>query len=196
MGDFYFSALLKWQTRVIPNSETVLSMHAVFGRHRRCRQHVHNRSTCVDTQFRRAASACGIMRTMSDIKTPPQNTEAERAVLGSILLDTTGRSDGRVMDECRSRGVTPETFFDPSNRAIFATMLEMGTASKPLDALALIEELRRTNKLDAVGGVGYIQSLIDQVPTTAHAEHYIGILRAKHLRRLLIERATDVVARC
>ena len=114
MGDFYFSALLKWQTRVIPNSETVLSMHAVFGRHRRCRQHVHNRSTCVDTQFRRAASACGIMRTMSDIKTPPQNTEAERAVLGSILLDTTGRSDGRVMDECRSRGVTPETFFDPS----------------------------------------------------------------------------------
>ena len=131
---------------------------------------------------------------MSDMKTPPQNTEAERAVLGSILLDTTGRSDGRVMDECRSRGVTPETFYDPANRAIFATMMEMGAASKPLDALALIEELRRTNKLDAVGGVGYIQSLIDQVPTTAHAEHYIGILRAKHLRRLMIERATEVVA--
>ena len=135
------------------------------------------------------------MRPMSDMKTPPQNTEAERAVLGSILLDTTGRSDGRVMDECRSRGVTPETFFDPSNRAIFSTMMAMGLASKPLDALALIEELRRTNKLDAVGGVGYIQSLIDQVPTTAHAEHYIGIIRAKQLRRLLIERATEVVAR-
>ena len=134
------------------------------------------------------------MRRMSDIKTPPQNTEAERAVLGSILLDTTGRSDGRVMDECRSRGVTPETFFDPSNRAIFAAMMEMGAASKPLDALALIEELRRTNRLDAVGGVGYIQSLIDQVPTTAHAEHYIGILREKYLRRLMIERATEVVA--
>ena len=144
--------------------------------------------------MRRAASACGIMRRMSDMKTPPQNAEAERAVLGSILLDTTGRSDGRVMDECRSRGVTPETFYDPSNRAIFAAMMEMGATSKPLDALALIEELRRTNKLDAVGGVGYIQSLIDQVPTTAHAEHYIGILRAKHLRRLMIERATEVVA--
>ena len=144
--------------------------------------------------MRRAASACGIMRRMSDMKTPPQNAEAERAVLGSILLDTTGRSDGRVMDECRSRGVTPDTFYDPSNRAIFAAMMEMGATSKPLDALALIEELRRTNKLDAVGGVGYIQSLIDQVPTTAHAEHYIGILRAKHLRRLMIERATEVVA--
>ena len=133
---------------------------------------------------------------MSDLKTPPHSLEAERAVLGSILLDTTGRSDGRVMDECRSRGVVAETFFDPCNQAIYAAMLEMGAASKPLDALALIEELRRRNRLDAVGGVGYIQSLIDQVPTTAHAEHYIDILRAKHLRRMLIERATDVVAHC
>ncbi|MBR2838451.1 MAG: replicative DNA helicase [Kiritimatiellae bacterium] len=133
---------------------------------------------------------------MDDLKTPPHSTEAERAVLGSILLDTTGRSDGRVMDECRSRGVVADTFYDPCNRAIYAMMLEMGMASKPLDALALIEELRRTGRLEAVGGVGYIQSLIDQVPTTAHAEHYIGILRAKHLRRMLIERATDVVAHC
>ena len=130
------------------------------------------------------------------MKTPPQNLEAERAVLGSILLDTTGRSDGRVMDECRSRGIVPDSFYDPANRAIFSAMMEMGLASKPLDALALIEELRRTGRLDAVGGVGYIQSLIDQVPTTAHAEHYIGILRAKHLRRMMIERATDVVEHC
>ena len=100
------------------------------------------------------------------------------------------------MDECRSRGVVPETFYDPANRAIFTAMMAMGAASKPLDALALIEELRRTNKLEAVGGVGYIQSLIDQVPTTAHAEHYIGILRGKHLRRMMIERATDVVSHC
>ena len=79
------------------------------------------------------------MGCMSEMKTPPQNLEAERAVLGSILLDTTGRSDGRVMDECRSRGIVPDTFYDPSNRAIFSVMMEMGLASKPLDALALIE---------------------------------------------------------
>ena len=47
---------------------------------------------------------------MSDLKTPPNNTEAERAVLGSILLDTTGRSDDRVMDVCLTSGVQPETF--------------------------------------------------------------------------------------
>lgn len=133
---------------------------------------------------------------MSDLKTPPNNVEAERAVLGSILLDTAGRSDDRVMDECRTRGVVPETFYDPCNRTIYGVMLEMSLASKPLDALSLIEELRRTNRLEGVGGIGYIQSLIDQVPTTAHAEHYIGILRGKYLRRLMIERATKVVEKC
>ena len=136
------------------------------------------------------------MGSMSDLKTPPNNVEAERAVLGSILLDTAGRSDDRVMDECRTRGIVPEAFYDPCNRAIYTVMLEMSMASKPLDALSLIEELRRTGRLDAVGGVGYIQSLIDQVPTTAHAEHYIGILRGKYLRRLMIERATKVVEKC
>ena len=137
-----------------------------------------------------------IIGRMSDLKTPPNNVEAERAVLGSILLDTAGRSDDRVMDECRTRGIVPEAFYDPCNRAIYTVMLEMSMASKPLDALSLIEELRRTNRIDAVGGVGYIQSLIDQVPTTAHAEHYIGILRGKYLRRLMIERATKVVEKC
>ena len=133
---------------------------------------------------------------MDDLKTPPNSVEAERAVLGAILLDTTGRGEDRVMDECRTRGLAVEAFYDPGNRAIYQTMLEMSLGSKPLDALALIEELRRTGRLEAVGGVGYVQALIDQVPTTAHAEHYIGIVRGKYLRRLMIERATDVVAKC
>ena len=114
---------------------------------------------------------------MSDLKTPPSSPEAERAVLGAILLDTVGRSDDRVMDECRTRGIVPEAFFDPCNQTIYSVMLEMSMASKPLDALSLIEELRRRGRLEAVGGVGYVQALIDQVPTTAHAEHYIGIRR-------------------
>ena len=127
------------------------------------------------------------------MKTPPHSLEAERAVLGCILLDTVGRSDDRVMDECRSRGVVAETFYDPCNRLIYQTMLDMNRASKPLDALSLIEELRRVNRLEAAGGVGFIQSLIDQVPTTAHAEHYISIVKGKYLRRMMIERATKVV---
>ena len=132
---------------------------------------------------------------MDDLKTPPHSAEAERAVLGSILLDTVGRSDDRVMDICRSRGIVPETFYDPCNQLIYRTMLEMSLASKPLDALALVEELKRTNRLDTVGGVGFVQSLIDQVPTTAHAEHYISIIRGKHLRRMMVERAGKVIER-
>ena len=127
------------------------------------------------------------------MKTPPHSLEAERAVLGCILLDTVGRSDDRVMDECRSRGVVAEAFYDPCNRLIYQTMLDMNRVSKPLDALSLIEELRRVNRLEAAGGVGFIQSLIDQVPTTAHAEHYISIVKGKYLRRMMIERATKVV---
>ena len=133
---------------------------------------------------------------MNEMKTPPNNVEAERAVLGSVLLDTTGRSDDRVMDVCLTSGVVPETFYDPRNRLVFQTMLEMNRNALPLDGLTLIEELRRTGKLETVGGVGYVQSLVEQVPTTAHAEHYIGIIRGKYLRRLMIERASKVVEKC
>ena len=76
---------------------------------------------------------------MDDMRIPPNNVEAERAVLGSILLDTTGR-DERVMDICQSAGVTPDTFYDPRNREIYSEMRKMSRAAKPLDALTLIEE--------------------------------------------------------
>ena len=132
---------------------------------------------------------------MNEMKTPPCNIEAERAVLGSILLDTMGR-DERVMDVCQSSGVVPETFFDPRNRAIYDEMLRMARASKPLDALTLIEELKANLRLEAVGGAAYIQSLIDQTPTTAHAEYYIGIITGKHLRRTMIDRATKTIEKC
>ena len=135
------------------------------------------------------------MRAMSEMKTPPNNVEAERAVLGSILLDTTGRDD-RVMDICQSSGVVPETFYDPRNRAIYAEMQTMARLSKPLDALTLIEELRVAGKLEAVGGVAYIQSLVDQTPTSAHAEYYLDIIAGKSLRRTMIDRATKTIEKC
>ena len=133
---------------------------------------------------------------MNDLKTPPNSIEAERAVLGSILLDTTSRGGDRVMDLCSMKGITSDSFFDPRNRAIYETMTSMNRASKSLDALTLTEDLRASGKLEAVGGAGYIQALIDQVPTAAHAEYYIGIVRSKHLRRTLIERSTKVIEQC
>ena len=130
---------------------------------------------------------------MNDLKTPPSNVEAERAVLGTILLDTASRNGDRVMDTCLSSGLTEESFFDPRNRTIYATMLTMNRQSKPLDILTLTEELNVTAKMEAIGGIGYLQGVIDQVPTAAHAEHYISIVKAKQLRRTLIERSTKVI---
>ena len=133
---------------------------------------------------------------MSDIRTPPSSVEAERAVLGSVLLDTVGRGDDRVMDLCLTGGITPDSFFDPRNRIVYSTMLSMNRNSRPLDAVTLMEEMRQSGDLETVGGVAYIESLVEQVPTTAHAEHYIGIVRAKHLRRTMIERASKIVEKC
>jgi replicative DNA helicase len=133
---------------------------------------------------------------MKDLKIPPSSTEAERACLGAILLDTAGRGDDRVMDLCMTGQISPETFYDPRNRIIYKAMTDINHRSKPLDAVTLIEELKVTNMLEAAGGLGYIENLLVEVPTTAHAEHYIKIIRGKHLRRMMIDRAAKVVEKC
>lgn len=133
---------------------------------------------------------------METLQTPPSNIDAERAVLGSILLDSTGKNKDRVIDLCLTGGISAESFYDPRNSVVFGKMLEMNRFSKPIDAVTLMEELNICGKLEALGGSAYIQSLLDKVATTAHAEHYISILRAKHLRRVMIENARKVIANC
>ena len=129
-------------------------------------------------------------------KVPPQNLEAERAVLGAILLGTAGREGDRVMDLCMTSGVTVETFYDVRNREIYGTMLKLVQGSTALDMISLREALVTAGKYDAIGGAGYLQSLVEQVPTTANAEYYISIIRAKQLRRALIDRAMKTLGNC
>ena len=162
----------------------------------RCRQLVGNRLSVVDTPRIARCVHFVIMHIMSEMKVPPSNSEAERAVLGSILLHPTSGSGDRVMDLCLTSKITPESFFDPRNKALYVTMLEMNRMSKPLDPLTLIEELTNTGKLDTIGGETYVMGLIDRVPVAAHAEHYIRIVRDKHLRRMLIDRASEVIGKC
>jgi replicative DNA helicase len=133
---------------------------------------------------------------MGTTKTPPSNVEAERAVLGSILLDTLGRNGDRVMDLCLTGGIGAETFYDPRNKTIYQAMLTLNRTSRPLDAITLLEELRMTGKLESIGGAGYIESLYEQTPTTAHAEYHINLIRSKALRRTMIERASNVLEKC
>ena len=131
-----------------------------------------------------------------DIKTPPHSAEAERGVLGSILLDTETGDDARVLDICQSRGITPESFFVPRNRMLYETLIAMSAAGLPIDPVTLNDRLRAQGRLDAVGGVQAIQALVDGTPTSAHAEYWIDILRQKHLLRKLIKRSNETIASC
>ena len=134
---------------------------------------------------------------MSDsLKTPPYSAEAERSVLGAMLLDTETGGDSRVLDLCQSKGIVPETFFEPRHRLLYETLLAMSAAGLPIDPVTLTDRLRGQGRLESIGGVTAIQAFIDGTPTAAHAEYWIDILRQKHLLRTLITRAKETIARC
>ena len=112
------------------------------------------------------------------------------------MLDTLGRNGDRVMDLCLTGGIMPETFFDPRNRTIYQAMVDLNRTSRPLDSITLLEELRTSGRLESIGGAAYLESLYEQTPTTAHAEYHINMIRGKHLRRVMIERAGKVLEKC
>ena len=128
------------------------------------------------------------------LRVPPNSPEAERGVLGSILLDA--GNDSRVLDLCTENGITSKSFFAPANQLLFETLIEMSRASATIDALTLNERLRSLNRLDAIGGTAYLQVLIDETPTAAHAEYYINIVRQKHLLRTVISCAREAERKC
>ena len=133
---------------------------------------------------------------MSDLKTPPNSSECERALLGSILLDSVSRSGERIVDVCMSQGISPDAFFDPRNKAVYAAMVSMIRTSRPLDAVTLLDELGKNGTLEAIGGVNFVQSLVDQVGSTANAGYYMSVVKAKALRRRMIETASAVESKC
>ena len=130
-------------------------------------------------------------------KIPPHSAEAERGVLGSILLDTdAGGGDTRVLDLCQSRGITAESFYVPRNRMLYEALTALSAAGLPLDMVSIYDQLRAMGRYDAIGGAPALQELIAGTPTAAHAEYWIDILRQKHLLRTLIARSTETITRC
>ena len=129
------------------------------------------------------------------LRTPPNSLEAERGVLGSILHPFEV-GDTRVLDLCIESGITVEAFVSAQHRLIFETVFEMSRAGIVIDAVTLLERLKGLNRLDAIGGAATLQALIDGTPTSAHAEHYIGILREKFLLRKVIAAARDAEKLC
>ncbi len=122
-------------------------------------------------------------------KVPPQNLEAERAVLGAILMDN--ETVYTVMEI-----LEPPAFYQPSHRLIFSTMLDLSERGEPIDIVTLVDRLRSAGNLDKAGGPDYIPTLADEVPTSAGVANYAKIVREKAVLRNLIETSTEIVQDC
>ncbi len=125
------------------------------------------------------------------MRLPPQNIEAERGVLGSILLDA-----NRVMDLCIEKGFTPETFYAPAHAELFKTIQTMIASAQAVDLITLTECLSSSKNLEKIGGARFLEELIDRTPTSAHAEYYIDIVRQKHLLRSILSAVRTTESEC
>ena len=120
-------------------------------------------------------------------RVPPQNLEAERAVLGSLLLVNeliTQVIDSLSVDEFYARG----------HRVIYRAILDLYNRGEAVDFLTLQDELRRKDELEAAGGVGYLAGLADVVPAPANVQHYSRIVRETAALRSLIQASTDILS--
>ena len=124
----------------------------------------------------------------SPAHTLPANVEAERSILGAILLDNLAYNEA-------AEHLKPEDFSLDSHRRVFTRMVDLAESSRPIDMITLVEELDRRKELEAIGDVGYISGLVDGVPDRPSIEHYIKIVRDKALLRGLIHAANAAIAR-
>jgi replicative DNA helicase len=120
--------------------------------------------------------------------TLPANVEAERSILGAILLDNFAYNQA-------AEHLKPEDFSLDSHRRIYSRMVDLAESSRPIDMITLIEELDQRKELEAIGDVGYVSGLLDGVPDRPSIEHYIKIVRDKALLRGLIHAANAAIAR-
>ncbi len=118
----------------------------------------------------------------------PANVEAERSILGAILLDNFSYNQA-------AEHLKPEDFSLDSHRRIYSRMMDLAESARPIDMITLVEEFDRHKELEAIGDVGYISGLVDGVPDRPSIEHYIKIVRDKALLRGLIHAANSAIAR-
>lgn len=118
-------------------------------------------------------------------RVPPQNIEAEQAVLGAIFLEPSSLT-------VTSEVLIPEDFYRSSHQKIFNVMLKLNDEGKAVDLITVTEELAASKSLEDVGGVTYLSELAGSVPTAANVEYYARIVEEKSLLRRLIRTATNI----
>jgi len=127
---------------------------------------------------------------MSDLfadRLPPQNIEAEQALLGAIFLEPSSLT-------LASELLIPEDFYRASHQKIFTCMLKLSDQGEPFDLVTVTSELADQKILEEVGGVSYLSDLANSVPTAANVEYYGKIVEEKSILRRLIRTATHIAS--
>ena len=120
-------------------------------------------------------------------KVPPHDIEAEQAVIGSMLTDKDAvLSSVEVLSK--------EAFYREDNKAIFDAILSLYAKNEPVDLITVKNELVEAGNFERVGGIEYLASLPDKVPTTANVERYIKIVDEKYMLRNLIQSSNELLA--
>lgn len=122
-------------------------------------------------------------------RVPPQSLEAERAVLGSIMLDND--CIGRVIEL-----LDEQCFYRTSNQKIYSAVLTLFEKNEPVDLITLSEELKRSKLLDDVGGAYYLTELAETVPSAANVEYHAQIVLERYLLRQLITESAGIAQDC
>ena len=127
------------------------------------------------------------MVTPAELKIPPQNLDAERGVLGSMLL----------LNECIDDVVEilqPDYFYNDAHKRIYSAIMGLHDQGvRGIDLVTLPEELIRRDELESVGGLGYVAGILEETPHAAHAEYYSKIVREKWIQRSLIYACTEIL---
>ena len=119
------------------------------------------------------------------VKVPPQNLQAEKSVLGAILIDEDAMFKvGEIL--------IPENFYEPRHQSIYESVLELYNHQKAIDILTLGNILKSKQLLNKIGGTNYLTELVESVPTAAHVEEYSRIIKELSIRRKMISLASQV----
>ncbi len=116
----------------------------------------------------------------------PQSNEAEQSLLGCILIDDEAANE--ILSALRS-----EDFYSKAHQMIFDAMRNIYAGNRPVDFVTLVQELEKEGSIEVVGGISYISSLTDIVPSAANYPHYLAIVRETKVRRKLIDSANKIM---
>ncbi|MCM8765543.1 MAG: replicative DNA helicase [Candidatus Omnitrophica bacterium] len=120
---------------------------------------------------------------------PPQNIEAEMALLGSMLIDEQAVVLG-------IEKVEPDYFYKDNHRKIFQIIAHLFNHNQAVDVVTVAEALKKANLLEEVGGPAYLASLASLVPTAANVGYYARIIKEKYILRSLIRASTQIINEC